>query len=68
MKQNSFSDLEYANKKKTTRRERFLVEMNSVIPWSVLVKPIKRAAGGDRSITAQHVDQRQRHTRSSTPQ
>src|SRR5210317_1576844 len=43
MKQPSFSDLEYANKKKTTRRERFLQEMDSIIPWSVLVKPIKRA-------------------------
>lgn len=42
-KQPSFSDLEYANKKRTTRRERFLQEMDSIIPWSVLVKPIKRA-------------------------
>lgn len=41
-KQPSFSDLEYANKKKTTRRERFLQEMDKIIPWSVLVKPIKR--------------------------
>jgi len=43
MKQPSFSDLEYANKKKTTRRERFLQEMDSIIPWGLLVKPIKRA-------------------------
>jgi len=42
MKQPSFSDLEYANKKKTTRRERFLQEMDSIIPWNLLVKPIKR--------------------------
>lgn len=42
MKQPSFSDLEYANKKKTTRRERFLQEMDSIIPWGLLVKPIKR--------------------------
>ena len=41
-KQPSFSDLEYTHKKKTTRRERFLQEMDSIIPWSVLVKPIKR--------------------------
>ena len=40
-KQPSFSDLEYANKKKTTRRERFLQEMDSIIPWGILVKPIK---------------------------
>ena len=42
MKQPSFSDLEYANKKKTTRRERFLQEMDSIIPWKLLVRPIKR--------------------------
>jgi len=42
MKQPSFSDLEYANKKKTTRRERFLQEMDAIIPWKLLVKPIKR--------------------------
>lgn len=42
MKQPSFSDLEYDNKKKTTRRERFLQEMDSIIPWKLLVKPIKR--------------------------
>lgn len=43
MKQPSFSDLEYANKKKTTRRERFLQDMDAIIPWSLMVKPIKRA-------------------------
>jgi IS5 family transposase len=43
MKQPSFSDLEYANKKKTTRRERFLQEMDSIIPWKLLTRPIKRA-------------------------
>jgi len=42
MRQSSFSELEYANKKKTTRRERFLQEMDSIVPWSILVKPIKR--------------------------
>jgi IS5 family transposase len=42
MKQPGFSDLECANKKKTTRQERFLQEMDSIVPWSVLVKPIKR--------------------------
>lgn len=42
MKQPSFSDLEYATKKKTTRRERFLQEMDAIVPWALLVKPIKR--------------------------
>ena len=43
MKQPSFSDLEYDHKKKVTRRERFLQEMDLIVPWSLLVKPIKRA-------------------------
>jgi len=42
MKQNSFADLEYANKKKVTRKERFLQEMDQVIPWTMLLKPIRK--------------------------
>ena len=42
MNQSSFADLEYSNKKKTTRREKFLQEMDVVIPWPLLVKTIKR--------------------------
>jgi len=34
MKQPSFADLAYDNKKKITRKERFLGEMDSVLPWS----------------------------------
>ncbi len=32
--QSSFSDLEYAAKKKVTRRDRFLGEIDSITPWS----------------------------------
>jgi hypothetical protein len=39
--QASFSDLEYAAKKKVTRRERFLGEINTVTPWSALVAEIE---------------------------
>lgn len=35
--QSSFSDLEYATKKKQTRRDRFLCEIDAVTPWSSLV-------------------------------
>ena len=42
MKQSSFSDLAYANKKKTTRKERFLAEMDAILPWDKLLKPIVR--------------------------
>ena len=38
--QRSFSELEYATKKKVTRRDRFLGEINAITPWSVLVAEI----------------------------
>ena len=37
----SFSDFEYAGKRKQTRRERFLAEMEQVVPWSGLVALIE---------------------------
>jgi len=39
--QKSFSDLEYAAKKKVTRRDRFLGEIDAVTPWSALVSEIE---------------------------
>lgn len=36
-RQGSFSQAEYAGKKKQTRRDKFLVEMEQVVPWSRLV-------------------------------
>ncbi len=39
--QRSFSDLEYAAKKKVTRRDRFLGEINAVTPWSALVAELE---------------------------
>jgi hypothetical protein len=36
MKQTSFSSAEFAAKKRTTRRERFLAEMEQVVPWAAL--------------------------------
>ena len=39
--QASFSDLEYAAKKKVTRRDRFLDEINAVTPWSALIAEIQ---------------------------
>src|SRR5216117_3654297 len=35
--QRSFAEGEYARKKKTTRRERFLAGMEAVVPWVRLV-------------------------------
>lgn len=37
----SFGDAEFASKKKRTRREVFLAEMEEVVPWKGLVKLIE---------------------------
>ena len=38
----SFAEIEYQNKKRKTRREKFLERMDSLIPWDRLVKRLKR--------------------------
>lgn len=40
--QASFSDLEYASKKKQTRRDRFLAQLDTLTPWVALVAAIER--------------------------
>ena len=42
MSQPTFAALAYANKKKKTRRELFLEEMEQVVPWTEMRKVIKR--------------------------
>ncbi len=42
MSQSSFSDLEYSIKKKRTRKEVFLEQMDQILPWDILLKPLKR--------------------------
>jgi transposase, IS5 family len=39
--QMSFGQVEYARKKKTTRREKFLAQMEQIVPWGRLVALIK---------------------------
>ena len=41
MKQMSFADAEYAGKRKQTRKELFLIEMDQVVPWTGLVALIE---------------------------
>ncbi len=41
MKQKSFASLAWDGKKKVTRRERFLTEMEAVIPWDRLLALIE---------------------------
>lgn len=39
--QTSFSELEYAAKKKVTRRDRFLAEIEAITPWSALAAELE---------------------------
>ena len=41
MKQTSFASLEYAGKKRKTRREKFLGEMQQAVPWTALMALIE---------------------------
>ena len=41
MNQRSFASAEYAMKKKRTRREKFLAEMERVVPWTRLIAVIE---------------------------
>ena len=41
MNQRSFASAEYALKKKRTRREKFLAEMECVLPWARLIAVIE---------------------------
>lgn len=40
-RQTSFADLEYASKKRLTRREVFLNEMEAVVPWTALLAKLE---------------------------
>lgn len=51
MGQISISDFEYAGKRKQTRSERLLAEMDQVVPWTSLlrlIKPFYPKSGGGR--------------------
>ena len=41
MSQRSFASAEYAMKKKRTRREKFLAEMERIVPWARMIAVIK---------------------------
>ena len=40
-KQLNFADIEYSNRRRTTKREEFLNKMDQVIPWDTWVKTIE---------------------------
>ena len=39
--QQTFSDMEYSRRKRVTKREEFLKEMNEIIPWEEWVEYIR---------------------------
>src|SRR5579862_3655448 len=52
MKQETFASLAWSSKGRTTRRERFLAEMNAVVPWArllTLIAPHYPTGAGGRS-------------------
>lgn len=40
MNQMTFSDMEYSGRKRVTQKEKFLREMNEIIPWADWVNKI----------------------------
>ncbi len=48
MEQLSFASLDYQAKKKRTKREKFLAEMNGVIPWSRMLHKARTWQGEAR--------------------
>ena len=41
MNQMTFSDMEYSGRKRVTQKEKFLREMNEIIPWADWVNKIQ---------------------------
>jgi IS5 family transposase len=51
MSQLSFSDVDFGAKRKQTRRDKFLAEMDKVVPWarlSALIEPVYPKGKGGR--------------------
>jgi IS5 family transposase len=46
--QPSFTDIEYGNRRRTSRREQFLETLNATIPWTVWVGLIEPHYYSDR--------------------
>ena len=41
MKQQTFTDIEYSNRRKKTKRDEFLGIMNEIIPGEWVTKPVR---------------------------
>lgn len=51
-KQQTFAGLAWQNKRKKTRRERFLAEMDAIIPWGQLLDLIEPLSEGRQGSAA----------------
>jgi len=54
MRQMRFPDVEYAGKRKQSRRERFLADIDQLVPWTGLlglIEPLDPKAGGGKDLT-----------------
>jgi hypothetical protein len=47
-RQGSFAETEYAGKKKQTRRDKFLAEMEQVVPWARIFAILQNGGKDDR--------------------
>ena len=58
MEQPTFADLEYAQKKRKTRRERFLERMDALLPWAEFGGAYRAvlSQGGTRAAAVSFVD------------
>ena len=56
--QPSFSQAEFADKKKITRREKFLARMEALIPWAKLLAVIEPRRAGDGASCRNRTDDR----------
>ncbi|RZA06638.1 MAG: IS5 family transposase [Moraxellaceae bacterium] len=42
MTQLTFAEAEYAHKKRTTRREKFLAQLEQLVPWQKMIQPLQK--------------------------
>ena len=55
MQQQTFAEVTFEQYRKPTRRERFLDEMNRVVPWSNLVAAIEPVIRRQRIVAVIHI-------------
>ncbi len=67
MKRASFASLVYDSKKKKTRREKFLEEMDQVIPWEELLAAVRKYYPKAGNVKTPDTDRKGFHFHSNIP-